>query len=30
MATFTKDAMAFHHIPDDMPNFDELPAELPS
>ena len=30
MAVFTKDTMAFHHFPEDMPSFDELPAELPS
>ena len=25
MAIFTKDAMPFHHIPNDIPNFEELP-----
>jgi hypothetical protein len=25
MAIFAKDAMSFHHIPDDLPNFEELP-----
>ena len=26
MAIFTKDAMSFHHIPDGMPSFEELPG----
>ena len=26
MAIFTKDARSFHHIPDDLPSFEELPA----
>jgi len=30
IAIFTKDAMAFHHIPDDIPSFEELPADLPA
>ena len=25
IAIFTKDAMPFHHIPNDIPNFEELP-----
>jgi len=25
MAIFTKDAMPFHHIPNDIPNYEELP-----
>ena len=28
MAIFTKDAMPFHHIPDGMPSFEELPPGL--
>jgi hypothetical protein len=25
MAIFAKDGMSFHHIPDDLPSFEELP-----
>ena len=28
MAIFAKDAMSFHHIPDDIPSFEELPPGL--
>ena len=28
MAIFTKDVMSFHHIPDGMPCFEELPQSF--